>query len=236
MGRPYSEEIATTKKIVLSSSFLALVLACAAARADETEPPGELLDGIAVLVGSNRADEAEATPILFSQLELEIDLLLVRREGEGWREAAVDEQLRLRARREAALVRLLARRSRQMGEKVDSAELRRGLKRLEEMAGGPEAIEALLAQHAATSEDLEFWVEDALLAAQQILYMRERIDPPGEEELRRRFLSGGDGPRQESFERARRELRRTVIDEQLRGALVQWLDEVRERGLARIVN
>ncbi|MFO8071091.1 MAG: hypothetical protein R6V85_04375 [Polyangia bacterium] len=221
---------------MLLSFFFAVALACAATRADEPDPPGELLDGIAVLVGSNRANEAEATPILFSQLELEIDLLLVRREGVGWRQAAVDEDLRLRARREAVLVRLLARQSRQMGEKVDPTELRRDLARLEEMAGGPEVIEDLLARHAATREDLEFWVEDALLAKQQILYMRERIDPPDEEELRRRFLSRGDGPRQQSFDRARRELRRTVIDEQLRGALVQWLNEVRERGLVRITN
>ena len=126
---------------------------------------------------------------------------------------------------------MLARQSRQMGETLDETRVGAAREDIVRRAGGPAAMSALLGRRGATDADLGFWVEDALLAADQIRYMRERIQPPESRDLDRR-LAGGGGD--EAADPERDALRRRILDEQTRGAIVDWLAGVLERGLLRI--
>jgi hypothetical protein len=207
------------------------LLAPASALADGPAgaPPGAVLvDGLAVLAGGSLAEEDEATTLTLGQLELEADLLLIRRHGPDWTRVAADAGLRRQARRVAALVRLLARQARQMGEVVTVEDRDAALAWLEDRAGGGGALRELLARRGAEAGDLAAWVEDALLAQAQILFLTERtgrFDGPGGDG---RGAGGADSREQAAIRRAERAVR-------TRDALAEWLAGTLERTLLRLL-
>jgi hypothetical protein len=193
----------------------------AAAQAALAEPPGALpVDGIAMLVGGSPAAEDEAVPVTAGQLELEAELLLIRRHGRDWKTVAADDKLRRQARRVAALVRLLARQARQMGETVAPEDREIALSWLEERAGGAAEMDALLARRGADRDELASWAEDALLAKAQIDFIAERSGG----------TPGREGPAAEGAE-----ARRMARELQIREALSEWLAGALERTLLRLL-
>lgn len=210
-----------------------MLLAAGAAVADApgSAPPGAVLvDGLAVLVGGSPAEEDEATPITVGQLELETDLLLIRRHGPDWTRLAADAPVRRQARRVAALMRLLARQARQMGETVTAEERDTTLAWLEERAGGSGALRALLTRRGAGPEDLAAWVEDALLARAQIVFLAERTAGLDD-------WAGGDrGAGREGDASGERDApRRAGRTARSHDALVEWLAGALERTLLRLL-
>jgi len=205
-----------------AAAVAAAMLAAGAPAAGDgvSAPPAGavLVGGLAVLVGGSPGEEDEATTITVSQIDLEVDLLLIRRHGPDWRSFREDGTLRLQARRVAALVRLLARLARHMGETVTADSRVAAIERLEELAGGSRAMGELLARHGATGSDLETWVEDALLAVDQIRFQAER--------------SRGWSERGEA---GRRGARREERDVRMRQGLDGWLPGVLERNLLRFL-
>jgi hypothetical protein len=215
-------------------TFLAATCAGANAFAD---PPSDalLVDGLCVLTGERAEDEGSATPVLLSRVGLEADLLLVRRYGPAWRDAKIDDQTWAEARRIAALATVFARQARQMGETVDPAEVETHRQELIARAGGPAAMQELLVLHGAGDRSLRQWVEQGLLAAQQVRYQRERIDPLSDKELTRRFEGGGHEFEGREYAEVRAEYRRVMAREQTRKALLRWLGSTLQRGLLRLI-
>jgi hypothetical protein len=201
------------------------------------DPPTDavLLDGLSVLAGGRAEEESAAAPVTMSDVGLEAQLLLVRRLGPAWRDGPVDERLWVEARRIAALAVMLARQARQMGETIELGVIEAELGELRARAGGPAAMRALLGRYGADEDDLHRWVEDSLLAALQVRYLRDRIDPPTERELQRRFELGGHELKGREFDEVRTEYRRVVVEEQTRQALFSWLGSALERGLLRLI-
>jgi hypothetical protein len=216
---------------VLPTAMALGAAAPVAAQAPRTAPSGAVLvDGLAVLAGGGPAEEDEATPISVSQLELEADLLLIRRHGQDWIRVAADDQLRRQARRVAALVRLLARQARQMGESVSDEDREAVLVWLEERAGGSGAMDALLARRGTDRDDLTAWAEDALLAEAQVAFIADRSDRSEDRGDSDRGAKNEDGPPQEQGE-----ARRTARAWHTREALAEWLAATLERALLRLL-
>jgi hypothetical protein len=173
--------------------------------------------------------------VLLSEVGLEAHLLIVRRLGPEWRETEIDEATWIEARRIAVLTRMFSRQGRLMGEIVDPQQLETEIERLVARAGGIEAMGEILELHGASQEDLARWVEDALLAAQQVRFERERLDPPTEKELARKFEDGGHGLEGSAFDEVRGDYRKTVLREQTRQAILIRLGSTLQRGLLRLV-
>jgi hypothetical protein len=220
---------------LVAVSALLLALACAGSATADPPDDALLLDGLGALVGEREDDEGAATPILLSQVGFEAQLLLVRKLGPGWREVEVDEQTWVAARRIVVLTRMFSRQARLMGEMVDPELLEAQTAELVERAGGEEAMAEILERHGVSQDDLVRWVEDALLAAQQVRFERERLDPPTEKELARKFEDGGHGLEGREFDEVRAEYRRTVLREQTRQAILVRLGSTLQRGLLRII-
>jgi hypothetical protein len=213
----------------------AAVLVFAAMASADPPEDAQLLDGLCAMVGERAEDEGMATPVLLSEVGLEAQLLIVRRVGPGWREVRVDEATWVEARRVAVLTRMFSRQARLMGEVVDRQLLETEVERLVARAGGAEAMAEILDLHGASQEDLARWVEDALLAAQQVRFERERLDPPTDKELARKFEDGGHGLEGSEFTEVRNEYRRAVLSEQTRQAILVRLGSTLQRGLLRLI-
>jgi hypothetical protein len=201
------------------------------------DPPDDalLIDGLCALIGERAEDEGSASPVLLDEVGLEAHLLLVRRLGPSWREVEVDDATWIEARRIAALRIMFAHQARLMGETVDPELLESQTAALIDRAGGSAAMQELLAMHGASDDHLWRWVEDALLAAQQVRFERERLDPPSDRDLARRFEDGGHGLEGQEFEDVRAEYRRTVQAEQTRKAILVRLGSTLQRGLLRLI-
>ncbi|HUT76255.1 MAG TPA: hypothetical protein VM285_01120 [Polyangia bacterium] len=219
--------------LLVSAWALVALLAGGSALADGPAgaPPGAVLvDGLAVLAGGSPAEEDDATPITVGQLELEADLLLLRRHGPDWTRVAADTQLRRQARRVATLVRLLARQARQMGETVAVEDRDAALAWLEDRAGGSGALRELMARRGADPGDLAAWVEDALLAQAQILFLVERTGPVDE-----RGEGDRDAGREGDASREQGTTRRAARAVRTRDALAEWLAGALERTVLRLL-
>ena len=220
---------------LVSISIAAILLAVPATGLADPPEGALLLDGLCALSGERAEDEGAATPVLLSEVGLEAHLLLVRRIGPGWRDVEIDEATWIEARRIATLTRVFSRQGRSMGETVDSAQLQDQVEEIVARAGGDAAMDELLTLHGAARDDLTRWVEDALLAAQQVRFERERLDPPTDKELSRKFADGGHGLEGREFDEVRAEYRRTVIREQTRQAILVRLGSTLQRGLLRLI-
>lgn len=223
-----------TSRLVAALASWAIALAGWSVAADPPDDP-LLVDGLCVLTGERSEDEGSATPVLLDEVGLEAHLLLVRRLGPSWREAEVDDATWIEARRIAALSTMFSRQARLMGETVDPELLEAQTTALVDRAGGAAAMQELLTMHGASQDDLWRWVEDALLAAQQVRFERERLDPPSDRELARRFEGGGHGLEGREFDDVRAEYRRIVLAEQTRKAILVRLGSTLQRGLLRLI-
>ena len=201
------------------------------------DPPVDavLVDGLAVLVGARHSAESEATPILISDVDLFADLLSVIGSDADGAVPPSGASLRARARRAASLVRLLALQARQMGEEV-SGEDRSALRgEIASRLGGEEGLDAELVRRGMDPRELDRWLEDLILAAGQVRYLRDRVSAPSDADLAGLFISGGHRAGGAEYDSAREEYRRIVENEQTRQSLSTWLAASVERGGLRIV-
>jgi len=216
----------TRSSLVARGAIAALFAAAALAICPVAAGQGSrvLVDGITVLSGGLVGDDSVASPVLRSDVELEARLMLLLSRGPAWSSAAIDEELIARARRRISHVRLMSRQARQIGEVIqpgDKAKLRSSL---EKLAGGVDALVRIAESCGADEGDLDIWVEDTLLAAAQLTYLRERLEPPGDEELERIFAEGDHPFAGQPFDEARREFSRYVMEQRVRLELLEWLD------------
>jgi hypothetical protein len=213
---------------------LALLAACclsfdASAQGAEDRRPA---DGIVAIVGAVTGDEGAATSLLASDVALEgalSDLLAGRAPVE-----AQDAARERAALGRTVLVALLARQAILSGEDVDPAAKQAIVDRVTASAGGAEAIADLLERYGARGADLAAWAGDVALAARQIEYLRERIEPPSDKELLGRFERGDHPFRGSELKDVKHRLRAFVVDEALRAAIGAQLAEAIEQGAVRV--
>lgn len=200
------------------------------------QPGGEVvIDGIAVLAGGLMGDESAASPVLLSDIELEARLILLRSFGPAWSEKEIGDDLMARARRRVAYTRLMARQARQIGEEIQPGQKVYLRKQLVELADGEEGLANLVKSCGAAEKDLGAWIEDALLAMAQLTYLRERIEPPTEEELERLFAAGGHPFEGEQLESVKRRFMNHVAEQRVRSELMAWLRSTLEHRKIRLV-
>jgi hypothetical protein len=189
------------------------------------------IDGIVALVGSAPGDEGAATPLLASDVALHAALGALL---EGARTRPPDADLG-RARRQAILLALLVRDARLSGEEVDAAAWKAIVDTITANAGGPDAFAAMLASLGATPGDAVIWAGDVALAAAQVTYMREQIEPPSDKDVQRRFAAAGHPFVGRDFKDVKDRLRELMIDEQLVVALGALLGQALREGAVRFV-
>jgi hypothetical protein len=188
------------------------------------------IDGIVALVGSAPGDEGAATPLLASDVALHAALGALL---EGARPRP-DADLG-RARRQAILLALLVRDARLSGEEVDAAARKAIVDTITANAGGADAFAAMLASLGATPGDAAIWAGDVALAAAQVTYMREQIEPPSDKDVQRRFAAADHPFVGRDFKDVEDRLRELMIDEQLVVALGALLGQALREGTVRFV-
>lgn len=200
----------------------------------QKRPGAARADGIVALVGAVDGDEGGAVPVLESDVAMHAalgDLLGGLVPDAGAARPAGSDPAPLRR---TILVALLARQARLGGEEVDPEARQAIIDRVTANAGGGEALAALLERLGGGEADLAAWAGDVALAAQQVEYMRERIEPPSEKELLERFERGDHPYAGMAFKDARHRLRALVVSEALRAAIAAQLAEAIGGGAVRM--
>jgi hypothetical protein len=195
---------------------------------------GEPVDGIVALVGSIGGDEGAATPVLESDVALGTalgDLLGGAVAGTAAERPEGDARAPLRR---TILLALLARQARLSGEEVDPEARQVIIDRVTANAGGAAALAGLLERLGAGEADLASWASDVALAAQQVEYMRERIEPPSDKELLQRFERGDHPYAGLEFKDAKHRLRAFLVSEALRSVIAAQLAEAIDEGAVRM--
>ncbi len=211
--------------LALAATLLAGRVAAAGGSADPAP-----LDGVVAVLGAAAGDEGTTLCVLQSDIELQaiFGALLAGRAPAS--SASADGT----ALRRTLLVALLARQAVLSGEEIDPAAEQAIIDRVTTAAGGAEALAALLERQGAAEADLATWAGDVSLAARQIEYLRERLEPPSDKELLQRFERGDHPFAGLGFTDARRRLRAYIVDEAVRRAVAAQLAEAIEQGAVRI--
>ncbi len=187
-----------------------------------------LLDGLAVLAGGKSWNESDSIPVLLSDVEFSAALIMIREQGPVDTLDSFPDRLRIRARRWAVVVRLLARQAGQFKETTNPGDVAALKKELIEKAGGPEAMQQLLTRFGVDDTALTQWVENALLAALQVRYIIEQVDVPPLET--KETSLDEKQPDEDGYIRTQR---RMILHERTEQTMKKWLasilavDEVR---------
>lgn len=199
-------------------------------------PKAVLIDGIAVLAGGRATNEAESMRILQSDLEFESALLLLRRDRPVPPNRIRDARIWLVAQRSAVLIRILANQARQFQETADTAASAAVKRVLVTRAGGKEAMSALLNRFGMKERDLDAWIENALLAATQLRYIRDQVDTPSDREIKAEMLTSGTADlSEEEKQRAYERAQQRIIEGRLENSFRTWIRELLKEGRIRIL-
>jgi hypothetical protein len=194
----------------------------------ETKENVVLLDGLAVLAGGKSWNESDSIPVLLSDVEFEAALIMIRERGPIDTLNSFPDSVRIRARRWAVVVRLLARQAGQFKETTNPRDVAALRKELIEKAGGPEAMQQVLTRFGVDDTALTLWIENALLAALQVRYIVEQVDVPSPE-IEESILDG----KQKYEDGYLKTQRRMILRERTEQTMKKWLanilavDEVR---------
>jgi hypothetical protein len=210
----------------------ALCLAAVVAASPVRTQPAEV-DGIVALVGSAPGDEGAATPLLASDAALHAALASLLRGAPAGAPPSGEEFAA--AGRQAILLSLLVRDAHQSGEEIEPAAQARVLETVTANAGGEGAFAALLASLGAAAADASAWAGDVALAAAQLAYMREQIEPPSDKEVQRRFAAQDHPFVGRELKEVRGRLRELMMSEQLAAALGALFVQALRDGSVRIV-
>jgi len=208
---------------------LAAFTAASAARAQAAA-----IDGIIALVGSAPGDEGAATPLLASDVALHAALASLLG-GSAPADASPRGAKIAPARRQAILLALLVRDARLSGEEIDPAVRQAIVDAVTANAGGRDAFAALLASLGASEGDVGVWAGDVAMAAAQLTYMREQVEPPSDKDVQRRFAAQDHPFVGRPLKDVKGRLRELMIAEQLVAALAAELAEALTDGTVRIV-
>jgi hypothetical protein len=206
----------------------ALLAAATPARGDQPLTDDIQLDGLTVLASWQEADASSAQPVLLTDVEFEAFLLQIERGGPSAIGTQPDEELLARARRRSVFVKLLAQRARQLGESSDPREAVALHDWLVRRAGGPRVMAEELLRFGMDDRELRTWCRDAVLAAQQVRYARDQLEPIASvSEREERLGSTAPAPG--------RPLRTMVERERLIAGIAAWLDKILEIDQVRIL-
>jgi hypothetical protein len=132
------------------------------------------IDGLFVLVTPFEADDNISMPILISDVELVARLLMIRKLGSKWDLQPVNKVVLFKARRLAALSKIMAHASLMLGETIKVTDKQHMIMKFETRAGGKKQITKLLNQCGASREDFEYWINNFMLADLHISYLKEQ--------------------------------------------------------------
>ncbi|NLN63607.1 MAG: hypothetical protein GX146_12110 [Myxococcales bacterium] len=165
---------------LLMAVSLAIPLGVSQPAAAQSPPPAPL-DGISATITASAQEGSALSPVLHSDVALFYHLMLLQRHGTAWtdymHERAGDDLNR--ARRWAVFIRLLAA---HQGDATDNPDApdpahRRGvIRRLQQRAGGSQALARLLDSSGTTETDLRTWISQMMRARQFLRQIRERHD------------------------------------------------------------
>jgi hypothetical protein len=216
--------------LAAAALFLAAIAGAPSARAQAAAA----IDGIVALVGSAPGDLGAATPLLASDVALHAALGALLRGpapiGTAPRGAKFNA-----ARRQAILLALLVRDARLSGEEIDPAKRQAIVDTVTANAGGPDAFAALLASLGVSASDAGVWAGDVALAAAQVVFMREQVEPPSDKDVQRRFAAQDHPFVGRELKDVKERLRELILTEQLTAALAARLDAALADGTVRIV-
>lgn len=196
----------------------------------EPQEEGILLDGIAVLAGGKTWNESDSIPILLSDVDFEAALIMVRERGPIQTHSSVPESVRVRARRWAVVVRLLAKQAGQFKETTNPRDVAALRKELIKRAGGPEAMQQLITQFGVDDTALTQWIENALLAAAQVRYIIEQVDVPSPE--MEESVSNGKQQTEDGYIKTQR---RMILKERTAQTMKKWLESILAVDEVRII-
>jgi hypothetical protein len=189
-----------------------------------------LLDGLAVLAGGKSWNESDSIPILLSDVEFAAALIMIRERGPIDTLDTFPDSVRIRARRWAVVVRLLARQAGQFKETTNPRDVAALRNELIEKAGGPEAMQQLLTRFGVDDTALTQWVENALLAALQVRYIVEQVDVPASKI--EDPISNGKQKKEEGYLKTQR---RMILRERTELTMKKWLASILAVDEVRIV-
>ena len=228
--KPLSHLIA----FVFAASFITNIPLGALAQSRRTSN-AILIDGIAVLAGGRSSNEGESMRILLSDLEFESALLLLRRGQPIPKNRIRDARIWLVAQRSAVLIRILAHQARQFQETIGSADAAAVKRVLVGRAGGKKGMKRLLERFGMTFRDLDAWIENALLAATQIRYIRDQVDSPSDREIQAKMLTEPGTKDRADKQAAYEKAQQLIIDERLERTFQTWLRELLKEGRIRVI-
>jgi hypothetical protein len=221
-------------KLLGSAFALGLVFFIGRSAAAADTPKGAVrLDGLAMLAGGRESDESDSIPVLVSDVEFEAALVLLRKQSSIEPDLRSDAEVWKKARRSAVLVRMLSRNAKQLGESIDPSLAETLENELIERAGGPDAMDLMLARFGVESRDLKTCAENALLAAGRLRYMEEQVDIPSDREIVERIQQDADGDPKN--EQAYGKYRRLILEERLNLSIAAWLNDILAKGRVRIL-
>jgi hypothetical protein len=196
----------------------------------EPQEEGILLDGLAVLAGEKAWNESDSIPVLLSDVDFEAALIMVREQGPIQTLNSVPDSVRIRARRWAVVVRLLARQAGQFKETTNPRDVAALRKELIKRAGGPEAMQQLITQFGVDDNALTQWIENALLAAAQVRYIIEQVDVPSTE--MEKSVSNGTQKPEDGYLKTQRRL---ILKERTAQTMKKWLESILAVDEVRII-
>lgn len=194
------------------------------------------MDGVSVLAGSRASNEADASLLLLTDVELEASLILVGRYGPAGLSRPRSKSLWKEARRRATLVLRMASQARQLNEVVTRDEKEALRAEITQQMGGKSSLDAFLERIGVAESALENWIENAALALRQLKVVADQVEVPSNREIEARM--GGDSDNSgagNNLESVRERYRELIMKERTDEQIRQWLRELSMDGAVRVV-
>ncbi len=132
------------------------------------------VDGLSVLVGGSASEESDAQPILLSDIELEAAIISAARDRKENFLQQHSESAWREAKERALLIRLLAAQARRLHESASEEDKKNLKNEVVALIGGVSLMNQFLTRIGMEHEALDKWIENAVLAINQIRFFRDQ--------------------------------------------------------------
>ncbi len=222
--------------MIVIATVLILSLLGAVNSVAQTPQDAVLIDGLAALAGGQPKNEADAVPILLSDIDFAAVLLMGKDRDPIQSDASLDDQVRTEARRAAVLIHLLAQQAKQLKETPDPEQATALRQDIIARFNGKEGMHRLLKRFGMTEAALDHWIDKIILAAKQIHYAESQIELSADEAPKTQHRMSESKPQMNSdIENGYDSFRRLIIEERSKQAIERWLENVIKSGNIRIV-